>query len=235
MDGVVFHLIQRESVPPEESHQGRHREVAVVLMVNGIKLAMFDQILNIGNLDDGQAVLLQQGADAFNQPVAVRDVRQDIVGDDDVRPFPFVPQSLGELFPEKGAQGGNASRLSGFSRSLGRVDAQDWNALLHEAPKHISIIAGDLHYEATAIELLRVDQPQRVLPRMLQQGIGEGGEVGIAATDQRLPRDGFQNLHQGAVPAEGHVQRGFGFRLAQLLLGEQGVRQRALSQRQNYR
>ena len=59
-------------------------EVAEVLVVDGVELAVVDQVAHVGELDHGHAVVLQQGGDAGHEAVGVGHVGQDVVGVDDV-------------------------------------------------------------------------------------------------------------------------------------------------------
>ena len=168
----MLDVIQRESVPLEETRQGCHREVAQMLVVDRVKLAVVDQILNVRDFDDDHTVFLQEDPDTFHEPVEVGDVGQDVVGDDHVRSDAFVAQPRGQLITEEGAQGPNPGLLGNPGRSLRRIDPKDRDAPLHEVLQHIPIVARELHDEAVRAELPGCDEVLGIPARMLQERVG---------------------------------------------------------------
>ena len=53
-------------------------------MIDGVELALLDQVDNVGRFDDGDAVGFQQGFDAVHETVQVGHVREHIVGQEHI-------------------------------------------------------------------------------------------------------------------------------------------------------
>src|SRR5438094_7857530 len=117
---------------PKQLIQSGHGEVALVLVVDGVKLAMIHEVLDIRHLDHCHASLLQKNAYAFDEPVEVRDVRQNIVGDDHVGSPSFRPQLPREILIEEGTESRNAFLPGNLSRPFGRIDPEHGNTTPRE-------------------------------------------------------------------------------------------------------
>ncbi len=87
MNGEPPDVVQVEAMAPEEVVQRGDREVAQVLVVDGVELAVVDEILDVRHLDDCNAVVLEQARDAAHEAVGVGHVGEDVVGVDDVGPL----------------------------------------------------------------------------------------------------------------------------------------------------
>ena len=68
----------------EQPVQGRHAEVAQVLVVDGVELAVGDQLAKVGHFDHRDAVLLDQRGDAVDETVGIGNVGEHVVSDDHV-------------------------------------------------------------------------------------------------------------------------------------------------------
>ena len=74
-----------------------HREVAEMLVIDRVELAVLDQVDHVGHLEHREAVrLLEQNRDPRDQAVQVRDVGEHVVGDDQIGGAALGPQSTGE-------------------------------------------------------------------------------------------------------------------------------------------
>ena len=74
MNRQVLDLIQEKAMPPEQLLQGGHGEVAEVLVIDGVKLAVVHQVLDVGNFDHRDAVLLEENAYSLDKTVEIRNV-----------------------------------------------------------------------------------------------------------------------------------------------------------------
>ena len=70
-------------------------------MIDRVELDVVDQLADVGHLDDGDAVRLEQRRDAGDEVVRVRDVRQHVVGVDDVGPAAARHELLGQAAAEE--------------------------------------------------------------------------------------------------------------------------------------
>ena len=104
VDGQAPHVVQEQPVPAQQVVDRRHREVAQVLVVDGVELAVVDQVAHVGKLDDRHAVGLEQGGDAGHETVGVGHVGQHVVGVDDVGLLALGGQLLGQSMPKNSAR-----------------------------------------------------------------------------------------------------------------------------------
>ena len=69
VDRQALDVIEIQIVTAEKGVQGHHRIVAQVLVVNGVELAMVDQVDQIGAFDNRHSVVLEHGFDAGHEAV----------------------------------------------------------------------------------------------------------------------------------------------------------------------
>ena len=99
---------------------GSGGEIAQVLVVDGVELAMLDQVADVGELEDPNAIVLEQDFDAIDEAVGVGDMREHIVADDHVGALAFVAELGGQVLAEEVIERGDADLDGGFGRSFGR-------------------------------------------------------------------------------------------------------------------
>ena len=203
-------VLDRVEVQPVAAHQGvdrRAREVAEVLVVDRVELAVVDQVADVGVLDRGDAVVREQDRDALHEAVESRHVRHHVVGDDHVGARAGVDEPPRQVGAEELAQGRHAGGLRRV-RLLGRrVDAEHRHALLDEVAQQVAVVAGELDDEAVAPEAPFLDQPQRVLARVAQQPVGERREVEVVVDEELVRLHLLEDLHERAGRAERDVER----------------------------
>ncbi len=203
-------------------------------MVDGVELAVIDQVLHIGRLDDGDTVVFQQRGNPSDEPVCVGNVRQNVIGMNDVR----SPALRCELNCEGGSE-----ECQQRVDSLGACDLYGTGSGIYSQHRYavrliilqkIAIVTGKLHHQAFRPELAFLDAGVDVDLGMPQQGIGEGGEIRIVRGEQCLGRHRLQDLYQGAGRTERDVER-IERCFAEIGSVEETVRQRQVAQRQKYR
>ena len=220
---------------PEQLIERRDREVAQVLMVDRVELAVVDQIDQIGHLQDRDAVLFEQGGDALDQAVQVGHVGEHVVGEDHVGAPALGLEPGRELAAEEFDQGRYAGPDRGRRRGLGGIDAQDRDAALDEVAQQVAVVAGDLDHQRVRPQPLALDQLEGIGARMGEQGAGDRGEVGIRAVEQDLGADRLGDLDQRAGAAEADRQRHLDLGRLELLGGQQAVGERGFPERQDGR
>ena len=68
-----------------------------MLVIDRVELSVLDQVANIGNLDHGEAVVLQHGMDGGDEVVRIRDMCDDVVGKHEIGGAAFRSQLLSKL------------------------------------------------------------------------------------------------------------------------------------------
>ena len=118
-----------EAVTPAERLDRAHGVVAEVLVIDGVEFELGDEIADIGRLDDGNAVGLEQLLDAADEPVGIGNMREDVVGVDDVGELAFRREPPGKLLVEELDQRRDALGLDRELRDVGRrLDAEHRDA-----------------------------------------------------------------------------------------------------------
>ena len=118
----------------EQCLERRHREVAQVLVVDRVELEAFDQLAHVRHFDLRDPVVGEDGRDALDEPIQIRDVGEHVVRDHHIGPFPFGRQPACEVDTEELPQGRHPDRFGDIRRTDGGIDPQDGDALLHEGP-----------------------------------------------------------------------------------------------------
>ena len=97
-----------------------------MLVIDGVELAMINEIFEIRDLNHRHAVAGQEHPQPLYKAVQVRHVGQDIVGVNDVRPHSLVLEILGQGGVKKFAQRLDAPFFPGDSgHVLRRLDTQN--------------------------------------------------------------------------------------------------------------
>ena len=87
--GHPLDLVQVQPVAAEQLVQRRHGEVAQMLMIDRVELAVVNEVHQIRTLDHRHAVILEDDPDALDEPVEVRHVRQHVVRQEHIGGLPF--------------------------------------------------------------------------------------------------------------------------------------------------
>ncbi len=78
----VLDVVEMQAVSRHQRVDRRAREVAVVLVVDGVELDVLDEIAHVRVLDREQPVVGEQRREPADEVIEVGDVRHDVVGDD---------------------------------------------------------------------------------------------------------------------------------------------------------
>ena len=134
---------------PHQLVDGRAREVAEVLVVDRVELAVVDQVLDVRVLDRRQPVVGEQDRESLDEAVQRRRVRHDVVRDDQVGAPSLAAQPPREVGVEELAQRRHAGVLGGSGLVGRRVDPEHGHVALHEVPEEVPVVRGDLDDERT--------------------------------------------------------------------------------------
>ena len=88
MNRSTLHFVDKQSMTAEQPIQRGHRKVAEMLMIYSIELAVLNEIEQVGRLDNENSVIVQEKPSAFDKPVEIRHMGEDVIGGKNVRPFP---------------------------------------------------------------------------------------------------------------------------------------------------
>src|SRR5687767_12255441 len=101
-----------------------------MLVVDGVELAMVDEVPDVRRFDNGHAVVLEQGSNSGDHALGVGYVPQDVVGVNHISTFRVCGERVGQ-FAAKEALVNRHSRLAGGRRGPGCwIDAEHWDAAL---------------------------------------------------------------------------------------------------------
>ena len=225
MDTEVFDVVQEQAVAAHERVDRGAREVAEVLVIDRVELAVFDEVANVGVLDRDDPVVGDKGPHARDEAVEVGHVGHDVVRDDHVGPEPFRPEPLGQLDAEELAQRRDPLRLRGVGLIGRGVDAEHADPALGEVPEQVAVVAGDLHDEAVRTQPARLDEAERVRPRVVEQSGGERREVQVVLDEELLRWHLLEDLHERAARTERDVQRESRLRVVQTVLAHERIGQ----------
>ena len=94
-----------------------------MLVVDGVELALLDQVDNVRRLDHGHTRGLQQGSDAVDEAVQIGHMREHIVGQEDIRFLALGGQLFRQLFGKEGVDAVDAALVGGAHLLFGGIDA----------------------------------------------------------------------------------------------------------------
>ena len=227
--GQFFHIEEHQAVGRENLLDGRERQVAEVLVVDGVELIALDQPLQVRELHRDDTLRGQQGAQALHEVVDVRHVGQHVVAGDQVGLAVFGGNGAAGGFAEELHRGGHAA-LDGHLGHVGRrLHTQHRDARSDEVLQQVAVVAGDFHHLVLCTQVEALDGPVGVAPAVLHPARRVGAEVGVLAEDV-LGGDELLQLHQEAVFADLGVQREERLHVVELMGCDVRLAQRAQPQ-----
>jgi len=162
---------QGQAVSREYLAHDMEREVAEMLVVDGVELVLRHEPAQMRELHGRRAARFQEAPNPFHEVARVGRVRQHVIADDEVRGGPLPAQRIGQArAPERDQRldALGSRRLRDVARGL---DAQAGNAPFREVVQEVPVIRSDLDHEAVRAEtepfrnhfhvIARVRQPRR--------------------------------------------------------------------------
>ena len=123
-----------------------------MLVVDGVELAVSEQLLHVWRFDHRHAAGVQQHRDPLHEPVQVRDMGQHVVGVDHIRSHAFGPEGARELAAEELAPRADAAAL-GYLRDVSSgLDAKHAHPCVPVVLEQIAVVARHLHDQAVRAE-----------------------------------------------------------------------------------
>ena len=123
MDRETLDAVEVQTGAAEQLDQRMRGEVAEVLVVDRVELCVLDEVAQVGDLDDRDAIVFEDRLDPAHEAVGVGDVGQHVVAVDDAGAYAVSPESPGELLGEELVVGRDPLLPSRFDRALRGVDA----------------------------------------------------------------------------------------------------------------
>jgi hypothetical protein len=156
----------------EEADQRREREVAEMLVINGVELDLLHEVYEVRHLDDGDPVGFEKSRDAIHEAVEVRNVGEDVVRVDDIGALTFSDEPEGEIDAEELHQRGNPP-LSHCHRGdvLRWLDPEYGNPGAHVVLQEIAVVAGNLDHETPGTQPTLGCHPSRQRFRRAQHRV----------------------------------------------------------------
>ncbi len=198
----------------------------MVLVVDGVELAVLDQVPDPRVLDGHEAVVGDADPQRLHEVVEVGDVRHHVVRHDGIGRAVLGDDGPGELRAEEVDDRRHARRDRRRGRAGRGVDAQHGDAALDEVLQEVAVVAGDLDHEAVGSQPELLDQAHGVEPGVLDEVGRERRVVRVALVEQHLARHGLGQLRQAAGLAQRHREREGRLRPVELVVPQQGVRDR---------
>src|ERR1700722_947778 len=217
VDLGALHVVQEKAMITEQAGKRRHREIAEMLVVNGVELALLDQVDNVRRFNHCDAGGLQQGGDAVDEAVEVGHVSEHIVGQEDVSLLALRGQLFGQLLSKEVVDAGHAALVGSAYLLFGGVDAQDLDAVVYEVAQHVTVVGRCFDDQATRVETTRMNDGFGTFGEMLQQALRHGRKVRVIAAKDNFRWNGFGDLPQRAFGAEDQVEGRRDFRRPKLV------------------
>ena len=138
---------------------------------------------------------------------------------------PSARSSHGDHGLKNECPGAHALRVRHFRHVLGRLDAEDGDALCDEVLEQVAVVAAELDHEAVRVQLEPGADRVGVGARMAEPAVGVGREVGIVGEDVG-GRDVLLQLDEQALLTDVDMERIEGLHVVQVAFVEERLAQR---------
>ena len=184
-----------QSVTLEEVHERGERVVSEMLVIDRVELAAIDHLLDVRDLEHGDAVILEEQPNPAHEAVDVGHVRQHVVAEDHVCAGPLGDQAARQPLSEELRDRGDPA-LPGYLRDIDSgLDSEHRDPRLAKELEQITIVAGDFDDALRGVQPPLGDEAGGQLPGVFDYGLGVGGEVEIVAK-KLIGRHGLEDLDE---------------------------------------
>ena len=152
VSGQLFHIRYSQSGSTKNLRNRQERQVREMFVINGVKLCVLDELHQMRELQRDRSSGFQHGFQSTRKVVDVGNMRKHIVANDQIRGPAGLGKPLSHGFAEEFSNHGDPDLLGGRRSARRRLDSETRNTGIHEIPKKISIIRGNLDDEAFAIQ-----------------------------------------------------------------------------------
>ncbi len=205
-----------QAVLREDALRHHEREVAEVLVIDGVELVLRHQPREMRKLHRDDTAGGQQAFHAADEIVEIRHVRQHVISQQQVRKAVFARDG----FRGCGAEETYGRRNPLLDRDLrdvcSRLDPEYRNAPRDEVLQQVAVVARDLHYPAVRTEPKPIAHLVDVAARVFDPARRIRREVCVVGEDL-VRRDEFLQLHQETRITHIRMQRIERLHLVQLV------------------
>ena len=196
-------------------------------MIDRVVLQVLDELREVRELERRRPTGCEQRRDALDEVVDVRDLRQDVVAENEVGLPALLCELASQVRAEELRHRFHPERDGRVRDIQRRLDAEHRDALRQEVLQEVAVVRGDLDHEAVRPEREALGHRVDVAPRVLDPRVGVGREVRVLREDV-LRRDELGDLHEPAPLARADVQGVEGLGLLELLVRQDGLTERRL-------
>ena len=166
----LFHVKHTQAGTSEDVADDEQREVAVVLVIDGVERAQFDQSQHVLEFDRQHSTWFQECLHTGDEVMQVRDVRQDIVRDDEVGGMTLFDQSTSCVQTEEFALCRHAILSRDLDDICRGVDPTHRDTAFDEMFQQVAVVACDLDHLAIDAEPDPLDRVMRESACVLDPG-----------------------------------------------------------------
>ncbi|MNN01717.1 hypothetical protein D3C81_1143440 [compost metagenome] len=195
-------------------------------MVKGIELLLGHQAQQVRKLESGHTIGFEQGRETAQKIVDIRHVGEHVVGGHQVSRPTFARQVMGGLFAEEHLTNLQPFLPGRLCSASGGFDTEARNAALGHILQQVTVVGGDFHHPALAVQAETLDHLPDIVAGMGQPRTGIGAEIRIVGIEQRLGAGVILGLHQPALLTHRHFERHPGLGCCQLVSAQVGVGRR---------
>ena len=179
MDVDPLDTVQIQPMAPEQAFDRGDREVAEMLVIDRVELAVVDQVAHVVHLDHGDAVVLEQRRDSVDESVRVRDVREHVVGMHDIGPAALGDELCRQLTAEELLPRVDAFVPRSRRRPRRRLDPEHLDSGSHVVLQQIAVVARELDHKAHGVELALQDPRRHIVAGVSHECVDHRREVGV--------------------------------------------------------
>src|SRR5579864_5758408 len=196
-----------------------------MFVIDRIKFGMFQQSQKMWKLYGDRAARFEQLAESGYEVVEIRNVREDVVADDEIGCAVLAFQTLRGLHAEERDLRSYPAcdcRCRDVCRGL---DAEHGDVTLRETPQQVPVIAADFDDETALVELEQLQHARRVVCDVRFPRFRKRRKIDVVA-ENRLRRRELGKLHEPAALTDERAEGKTVLRLCELLTGEQCIGKR---------
>ncbi len=169
LPGHVGHL---QAGPGYKLRYGRQRIIKYVLMVDGVKLNLFQQIPYVRQLEHCRAFIVEAERNAGKKLIDAGNVRKDVISNDQISATKRLPDFFDRIRAEESVEGRYSFKLCHTRNVTGWLNSKHLNPTLFEELEQVPIVARDFENPRVRVEIESRRQLFGHVPRMRDEKLG---------------------------------------------------------------
>ena len=222
MGGKFFDVEYFHAVRFENAHGGEQREVRKMLVIDGVEFVPFHEPKQMRKLQRENSRGLQENPQAFHEIVEIGNLGKNVVAKNQVGAATFRNEFFRHLRAEEPHERGHAFIDGNLSDIGRRLNAKHRYLPADEILEQVTIVAGDFHDKALAIEAKSLGHFVAVAFAMLQPGIRIGGKIRVVGKNIFGPLVFFE-LHEEAFLTSVYMEGIVDFAILEIRGGRVGL------------